>query len=325
MKKVLFLILIVSSIITTVRAEHHSNSSKTLSTASKTKHSVTDASEVTINNLLHGTFRVENPYVKEFLAEFIGMFFFLLIGTSANVQARKAADGMTHPNTTNVSFAWGFGFMFSVYLAANVSGAHLNPAITFSSWLLGDLSFFRVITYTCAQLLGAFCGSGVAYIGHLDDIGKIDGGKRKVYGGDATAGLFTTYPADHMSTVGSFFDQVIGTSILSGCITMITDKTLKIPPSLVPLLAGLLMTMIALSYGANAGFANNPARDLGPRLFTIVVGYGTEVFSYKQFYFWIPLIAPYIGAILGCIVYKLFVGLHGDEVNMDLNLNIVSD
>ena len=61
---------------------------------------------------------------------------------------------------------------------------------------------------------------------------------------------------------------------------MITDKTLKIPPSLVPLLAGLLMTMIALSYGANAGFANNPARDLGPRLFTIVVGYGTEVFRY---------------------------------------------
>lgn len=47
------------------------------------------------------------------------------------------------------------------------------------------------------------------------------------------------------------------------------------------------------------------------------------VFSYKQFYFWIPLIAPYVGALLGCIVYKLFVGLHG-EVNMDLNLNIIS-
>ena len=60
---------------------------------------------------------------------------------------------------------------------------------------------------------------------------------------------------------------------------MITDKRLKIPPCLVPILAGLLMTMIALSYGANAGFANNPARDLGPRLFTLAVGYGTDTFT----------------------------------------------
>uniref|UniRef100_A0A914CPI1 Aquaporin n=1 Tax=Acrobeloides nanus TaxID=290746 RepID=A0A914CPI1_9BILA len=215
---------------------------------------------------------------------------------------------MTNPNTTNISFAWGFGFMFAVYLAASISGAHLNPAITFCSWVLGDLPLIKVFTYSFAQLLGAFCGSGISFIGHLDDINKIGNNEFVVYGVNATAGLFTTYAADHVSTVGAFFDQ-----------------RLKIPPCLVPILAGLLMTMIALSYGANAGFANNPARDLGPRLFTLAVGYGTDTFTYKNYYFWIPLIAPFPGAIIGCLVYKLFVGLHGGEVSMDMNLNIVAE
>lgn len=59
-----------------------------------------------------------------------------------------------------------------------------------------------------------------------------------------------------------------------------TDENQRIPKSLQPLLCGLLMTVIAMSFGANGGFAINPARDFGPRLFCLIVGYGPSAFSY---------------------------------------------
>uniref|UniRef100_A0A914D2E6 Uncharacterized protein n=1 Tax=Acrobeloides nanus TaxID=290746 RepID=A0A914D2E6_9BILA len=78
------------------------------------------------------------------------------------------------------------------------------------------------------------------------------------------------------------------------------------------------MTMIAMTYGANGGFAINPARDLGPRIFTLIVGYGWETFSAYNYYFWIPLVAPFIGAILGAWIYKILVGMHGLNEDLDI-------
>uniref|UniRef100_A0AAU6SI46 Aquaporin 8 n=1 Tax=Steinernema feltiae TaxID=52066 RepID=A0AAU6SI46_STEFE len=258
--------------------------------------------------------RIETSVVREALAEFIGTFFLLLIGNSANIQNRFAPGG----NSTSAHLAWGFGFAFAVYLAANVSGAHLNPAISLTAFILGNISLLKVLLYTFAQLLGAFAGAAIAFLGHLDDLNHFSNGERLVVGENATAGLFATYPSPHMSILGSLFDQIIGTAILSGCIMLITDKRHRIPSGVVPALAGLVMSMIAMTFGANGGFAINPARDLGPRLFTLCAGYGFEVFSANSYYFWIPIVGPYIGAIIGAWVYKLFVGLHG--LNEDLEI-----
>jgi len=79
------------------------------------------------------------------------------------------------------------------------------------------------------------------------------------------------------------------------------------------------MTMIAMSFGTNGGFAINPARDLGPRLFTLCVGYGWEVFSAHKFYFWIPLVVPFFGALIGTWLYKIFVGIHGLDESIDIS------
>jgi len=164
------------------------------------------------------------------------------------------------------------------------------------------------VLYSFVQLIGAFCGTAITYFGHLDDINKLDGGIRSAR---TTAGLFTTFPAPHMTTVGSLFDQIIGTAILSGLIALITDRRHRIPPAVQPAIIGSIMTMIAMTFGANGGFAINPARDLGPRLFTVCVGYGWEVFSADNFYFWIPIVGPSIGALLGAFIYKGMIGLHG--------------
>uniref|UniRef100_A0A1I8A7Q2 Aquaporin-9 n=1 Tax=Steinernema glaseri TaxID=37863 RepID=A0A1I8A7Q2_9BILA len=282
------------------------------------KHSAKGCRRFAVMNSLRETLsdylRIETSVVREALAEFIGTFFLLLIGNSANIQNRFAPGG----NSTSAHLAWGFGFAFAVYLAANVSGAHLNPAISLTAFILGNISLLKVLLFTIAQVLGAFVGAAIAFLGHLDDLNNFANGERLVTGPNGTAGLFATYPSEHMSIAGSLFDQIIGTAILSGCVLLITDKRHRIPSGMVPALAGLIMSMIAMTFGANGGFAINPARDLGPRLFTLCAGYGWEVFSANSYYFWIPIVGPYIGAILGAWIYKLFVGLHG--LNEDLEI-----
>ncbi|KAK6008908.1 transporter, major intrinsic protein family protein [Ostertagia ostertagi] len=245
--------------------------------------------------------------------------------------------------------------MFAVYLAASVSGAHLNPAISIAQCILGNIPGWKVILYSLAQLIGAYLGTAVSYFGHHDDLWKLDGGIRQVTGAQGTAGLFTTFPTAYMSTWGSLLDQIIGTAILAGLICMITDKRHRIPAGFVPPLAGSIMSMVAMTFGANGGFAINPARDLGPRLFTLCAGYGWQVFSCQQFgatavcyqsaarrylvkdasrfcagygwqvfsaygfYFWIPIVGPLIGAVLGAWIYKLFVGLHGLNEELEVS------
>ncbi|EYB99534.1 hypothetical protein Y032_0122g1104 [Ancylostoma ceylanicum] len=197
-----------------------------------------------------------------------------LIGTAANIQAAASVGG----NMTSCHIAWGIGFMFAVYLAASVSGAHLNPAISLAQCVLGNIPMWKVFLYSIAQLIGAYLGTAVSYFGHHDDLWKLDGGIRHVTGSQATAGLFATFPSPQMSVWGSLLDQIIGTAILAGLVCLITDKRHKIPPGFVPPLAGAIMSMVAMTFGANGGFAINPARDLGPRLFILCAGYGWEVF-----------------------------------------------
>uniref|UniRef100_A0A0K0D3V5 Aquaporin-9 n=1 Tax=Angiostrongylus cantonensis TaxID=6313 RepID=A0A0K0D3V5_ANGCA len=269
-----------------------------------------------LRDRVSNTLRIEdNKLVRELLAECIGTFFLLFIGIAANIQAAASIGG----NLTSCYIAWGLGFMFAVYLAASVSGAHLNPAISTAQCVLGNIPMWKVFLYAIAQLIGAYLGAAVSYFGHHDDLWKLDGGNRHVTGARATAGLFTTFPSAHMSTWGSLLDQILGTAILAGLICLITDKRHKIPTGFVPPAAGAIMCMIAMTYGANGGFAINPARDLGPRLFTLCAGYGWEVFSAYGYYFWIPIVGPMIGAIIGAWLYKLFIGLHG--LNEDFEIS----
>ncbi|CCD68565.2 Aquaporin-9 [Caenorhabditis elegans] len=259
--------------------------------------------------------RIEDQqFTRELLAECIGTFFLLLIGNAANIQAAVAVGG----NSTSCHIAWGIGFMFAVYLAASVSGGHLNPAISVAQSILGNLPPWKIIPYAIAQVIGAFLGAAVAYFGHHDDLWKLDGGIRQVTGGQATAGLFTTFPPDHMSVWGSLLDQIIGTAMLSGLVCLITDKRHQIPTGVVPVLAGSIMSMVAMTFGANGGFAINPARDFGPRVFCLCAGYGWEVFSAHGYYFWIPIVGALIGSIIGAWIYKIFVGLHGMNESLDI-------
>ncbi|VDM62946.1 unnamed protein product [Angiostrongylus costaricensis] len=71
--------------------------------------------------------------------------------------------------------------------------------------------------------------------------------------------------------------------------------------------------------GMNLGYPINPARDLGPRLFALFI-YGSEVFTYHNYYFWIPVIAPILGAVLAAWSYQLFIGAHIPDSNNEVHI-----
>ena len=119
-----------------------------------------------------------------------------------------------------------------------------------------------------------------------------DGGVRQVLGPQGTAGIFATYPQPYLTTFpGGFIDQVVGTAILVGVIFGIIDKRHGCP-RVWAILVGLLVVGIGMAFGVNSGYAINPARDFGPRLFTSIAGWGSDVFRAGNAWWWVPIVAP---------------------------------
>ena len=110
------------------------------------------------------------------------------------------------------------------------------------------------------------------------------------------------------------FDQILGTALLVIIILSVTDKrNMKIEASLVPVVIGLGLTSIHLSFGLNAGAAINPARDFSPRLLSYLAGW-PEPFSAAEAWFWIPLALPHLGGLLGALTYRVLVSLHHEQL-----------
>ena len=133
----------------------------------------------------------------------------------------------------------------------------------------------------------------------------------------STAGIFATYPTDlyPISTAILFFDQFFGTLTLTLIVNGLTESRQPNPnsPSLIPLLVGLIVVALGLCMGVNCGYAINPARDLGPRIFSSFL-YGSDVFIAHDYFFWIPIVAPILGGTAGALLYIVLVGGHYDDV-----------
>jgi glycerol uptake facilitator-like aquaporin len=130
-----------------------------------------------------------------------------------------------------------------------------------------------------------------------------------VTGPKGTAGIFATYPQDFLINFpGGVIDQVVGTALLIALIFALTDqKNLAPEGRLVPVHFGLLVILIGMTFGFNAGYAINPARDLGPRLFTFVAGWGGEVFEAGHHWWWVPIVGPLLGGVLGGAIYDQLI------------------
>jgi MIP family channel proteins len=244
---------------------------------------------------------------REALAEFLGTFVLIMFGVG--VVAQVSLGGGAAGNYLSINLAWGLGVVMGVYVAGGVSGAHLNPAVTLALAVWRGFAWEKVGPYILAQVAGAFTASAIVYVTYADALRHFDGGIRQVSGALGTAGIWATYPQPWLSTTGGLIDQIVGTALLILVVFALSDSRNLQPQSNVgPIVVGLLVVVIGMAYGLNAGYAINPARDFGPRLFTAVAGWGGDVFNAGGGWWWVPIAGPLIGGVAGGYVYDMFVG-----------------
>nr|XP_020465043.1 aquaporin-9 isoform X2 [Monopterus albus] len=245
-----------------------------------------------------------------------------LFGCGSVAQAVLSKGSLGEPLTIHIGFT--LGVMMAVYMAGGVSGAHVNPAVSLAMVILGKLPLKKFPVYVVAQFLGAFTGSCIVFGLYYDALMDYTYGELAVAGENATtkifafspatAKIFASYPAKHLSVLNGFADQVIATAALILCILAITDKkNIGAPTGMEPLCIGLVIMAIGVSMGLNCGYPINPARDLGPRFFTALAGWGMDVFRAGGCWWWIPVTGPMVGGAVGAGIYFLFIELHHPE------------
>jgi MIP family channel proteins len=250
--------------------------------------------------------KIASPLARELAAEFLGTFILIVFG--AGVVAQVVLSGGSAGNVLSIHIAWGLAVTMAIYVAGGVSGAHLNPAVTLALAVHRKFSWRKVLPYSLAQVAGAFTASAVVFAVYREAFNNFDQGVRQIAGPHGTAGLFATYPQPYLSTLGGFVDQVAGTAALVLLVfALIDDKNLAPPAYLLPILVGLVVVVIGQSFGFNAGYAINPARDFGPRLFTAIAGWGAGVFRAGNHWWWVPIVGPLIGGVLGGYIYDLLI------------------
>ncbi len=250
----------------------------------------------------------------QLLGEVFGTFILILLGDGvvANVGlAPRLGAGAYNWNT--ITIGWAFAVIVAVYVSAGVSGAHLNPAVTIALAAKRDFPWSKVLPYILAQLVGAFLGALGVYLVYMDGLkgagmpnvwctgpGSVFG--QTFWGTAAAAGVSST---GGYSFVNAFIAEIIGTAVLLwGILASGDSRNTGLMHNMGPFLVGGTVLAVGLSLGGPSGYAINPARDLGPRLFGLVAG--TQGL-FADGYWWIPVVAPIIGALIGIYLYDWFV------------------
>src|SRR5579871_929748 len=247
----------------------------------------------------------------ETLAEFFGTMVLILFGDGCVASFALFNKVSTNPfaNTwTVIIFGWGFAVMLGIYVAGKISGAHINPAVTLALAVTGDFPWRKVIPYWIAQVLGAFVAALILYYVYQGAISNALGGAALSPSNvSQVGGVFYTSNKSFVGTFGAFCDEFVGTALLVGLIFAITDgRNQPVQGNLNPLIIGFLIVAIGASFGLNTGYAINPVRDFGPRLWIAIVSNGASL-SADNFYFWIPIVAPLVGGVVGGLIYEFTI------------------
>ncbi|PBP26614.1 MIP transporter [Diplocarpon rosae] len=257
---------------------------------------------------LHTHWSVIRLRFREPLAELLAVTCQLTLAFCANLVASTSGGSSGSGDTT--SWAWGLATMIGIYIAGGISGAHLNPAISIMLWIYRGFPLRKVPVYVLAQILGAFIAALISFglfQNGIDAYGGSDLAKTN------TTSSFITFPRyNYIDTSTAFFTEFTGTSILAVAVLALGDDT-NAPPGagMNAFVLGLVITVLCMAFGYNTGCALNPARDLGPRLALLAVGYGSSsAFGGNTYFIWGPWCAPIAGALFGAFLYDaaIFVG-----------------
>lgn len=246
----------------------------------------------------------------EMIAEAIAMFIIIAFGDSAACMYTLYTPSPYQQAYWGVCIAWGLAVTIAIYVTGGVSGAHANPAVSLAFAVFRGFSWKKVIPYSLAQVGGAFLGAAVVYsmfspvIDHYNAINHLtragDGG---------AAGVFFTHPGLAVTPIHALWDQVILTALLMVGIFAVTEERNQLAPkgNTGPLIIGLLVATIGASAGYLEAWALNPARDFGPRLLAWLLGWGAQAFPSPGNYWWIPIVGPLLGGVIGAGVHHYLV------------------
>lgn len=257
------------------------------------------------------------------VGEFVGTFILVFFGCGSVCAAVTMGAQV---GVFQVAIIWGLGIATAIYLTAALSGAHLNPAVTISLAVWGGFPKSRVLGYIATQMVAAFVSAAVLYVifgGAIAEFENKNNIVRGQTGSEASAMVFGEfYPnpggkplseinPDRMSQGRAFIAEVIGTAMLLLIIFCTTDPNNKDRPQILTAATiGLTITMLISLLGPLTMACFNPARDLGPRLFSSLAGWNSVPFTANGMgWLTVYIIAPIIGGLLGGLIYRvLFQG-----------------
>ncbi|SDW02614.1 glycerol uptake facilitator protein [Marininema mesophilum] len=246
----------------------------------------------------------------QMLSEFLGTFMLIFIGcgTVAGLVLNKANLGQWE-----ISLIWGLAVTMAIYVTGAISGTHINPAVTIANAVFRDFPAKNVIPYIVSQVAGAFAGAAVVYgiyrkaFLQFEDVHNMVRGSAESV---KTAGIFSTYPASFLTNWDAFIVEFSITAFLLVVILGVTDDRNPLFEQLKnvgPLLIGFTVAIIGASFGNLTGFALNPARDFGPKLFAWLAGWDSVGVPGPGGYAWVPIVAPILGGLAGALIYDLMV------------------
>jgi glycerol uptake facilitator protein len=245
----------------------------------------------------------ERNMLEKFLAEVLGTGMLILLGDGVVAGVLLAKSKAQNSGWIVITLGWGLAVFCGVLVAAPVSGAHLNPAVTLGLALqeafnpgTSKVTWDQVPVYWAGEMLGAFLGAVLVFLHYYPHW-------KETESADLKLAVFSTGPAIR-STTWNIISEIIGTFVL--VFVILTFSTPGSPTgALGALSVALLVVVIGLSLGGTTGYAINPARDLGPRIAHYLLpipGKRDSDWSYS----WVPVVGPLIGGVLAVVVWKVF-------------------
>ncbi|MGJ8524794.1 Glycerol uptake facilitator protein [Halomonadaceae bacterium LMG 33818] len=252
---------------------------------------------------------MKKHFLGELISEAIAVFIIIAFGDSVAAMLILYDPSPYLNSYWGVAMCWGLGVTMAIYATGSVTGTHANPAVTLALALFRHFSWKKVVPYWVAQVIGGAIGALVVYllfqpvIDHFNEVHNLT----RDAGG--AAGVFFTSPGLSITPMHAFMDEIILTALLVSGIFAITEHFNEVAPSanMGALMIGLLVALIGASMGYLEGWAINPARDLGPRIFAFLGGWGSAAFPGVDNYWWVPIAGPLLGGVVGSAVYQWLV------------------
>jgi len=247
-----------------------------------------------------------------FIAEFVGTALLILLGNGvvANVVlARTKGNGA---GWIVITFGWAMAVFVAVACVGDVSGAHLNPAVTIGLAAARRLEWSLVPVYLIAQLLGGFTGAALVYLFYRDHF-------HATTDADGKLACFCTSPAIR-NLRNALLCETVATFVLILAVLVMSPARIDLRfggflqpttkfglGALGALPVGLIVLAIGLSLGGTSGYAINPVRDFAPRLAHALLPVPGKRDSDWP-YAWVPIVGPIVGALLAVLVARLLQG-----------------